>query len=306
MTNGSKKVFGILFSVLFWLIGIFTVASTYAAENDGSNSLIDALAGNTENWASSVTATGISASSAKIQFPVFVANDENITSYAITYIKNGSIATTPEEDLILLKEKAFPANVPENGVITLEWQELEANTSYNYVVYPINKEGTKLEPSEEKSFKTLASDPATPGGEEGTVDETLLGAADTASANITYAISGSKITVKWIAITGADKFMISMKEATDRAYKNIGEELVSKKSYSFIVGKLGLYSVKLVPVDTNGATVGAEKVLSVKVDSLSTVDGKGTPATWPGLNIILMSTFLLMLIYVVYRFRTTS
>jgi hypothetical protein len=47
-------------------------------------------------------------------------------------------------------------------------------------------------------------------------------------------------------------------------------------------------------------------VLSVKIDAVTPVGGKGTPATGPALNLILMSTFLMMLIYVVYRFRTTK
>ena len=52
--------------------------------------------------------------------------------------------------------------------------------------------------------------------------------------------------------------------------------------------------------------MGVERTLAIKIDAIVTPDGKGTPATGAWLNLILMSTFLMMLMYVVYRFRNTK
>lgn len=299
MANGSNKVI----VALLGLVAVFGLVQTYAADNN----LLDALGGGGSSWATSVTSTGQTATTVKIEFPVFLVNGEKIMNYAVSYVKGKSIASA---DLTDIKKVVFAGEkvvIDSSDKVTLTMDTLVANSTYNYVVTPINKEGTELDPSDEMTFTTNATDAAattTPTTGSGT--ETVLGAADTAGANITYAVSGSKVTLKWSAIAGASKFVFSMKEGTETTYKNIGEELVSKETFSFIVGKKWLYSVKIVPVDTAGATAGAEKVLSVKIETLSAVDGKGTPATGAGLNMILMSTFLLMLVYVVYRFRTTN
>lgn len=304
MTKGSMKAI----VAILGIVALFGLVHTQAADNN----LLDALGGGGSSWASSITSTGPTATSVKIEFPVYTAGGEKIMNYAVSYVKGKSIASA---DLTDIKKVVFSNTSNSDKIaiaddkVTLTMDSLSANSTYNYVVTPINKEGTELDPSDEVSFTTTAGGDtvtATAGNGSGSSNETVLGAADTASANITYAVSGSKVTLKWAAIAGASKFMFSMKEANASTYKNIGEEMVSKETFSFVVGEKGLYSVKIVPVDTNGATAGAEKVLSIKIETLSPVDGKGTPATGPALNMILMSTFLLMLIYVVYRFRTTS
>lgn len=169
----------------------------------------------------------------------------------------------------------------------------------------MNKEGNKLTSSDEMNFTTSNSMAAAPTSANNG-DGSSFGAADTAQANFTYSIASGKVMLKWQSIAGASKFQFSMKDAAETTYKSLGDELVSKEAFSFIVSKKGLYTVKIVPVDSTGAPVGGEKILSVKIDNVATVAGKGTPATGPAMNLVLMSTFLMMLMYVVYRFRTTK
>ncbi len=294
MANGSKKII----VALFGLVAMFGLIKTQAADNN----LLEALGGWASSWTSSVTTTWATSTTVKVQFPIFVVNGGNVSNYAISYVKDKSIATA---DLSDIRKDIFEGTKVEvaNNIVTLTMENLAPSSTYNFVVTPINNEGTELDPSDEMTFTTTATDGTTMSP---TGSETVLGAADTASANLTYTVSGSKVTLKWNSIAGASKFVFSSKEGNATTYKSIGEELVSKETYSFIVGSKGLYSIKIVPVDNNWATVGAEKVLSVKIDTISTLPGKGTPATGAALNMILMSTFLLMLVYVVYRFRTTN
>ena len=161
-----------------------------------------------------------------------------------------------------------------------------------------------LTTSDQKSFTTLASETAVE--PVTTTTEPVLGSADTSAANFTYVLSGNNVTVKWKEITGATKFTFASKESTGTTYTNVGSELVSKEKFTFLIPTIGLYSIKIVPVDADGNVVGAEQILTVKITATVSTPGKGTPATGPALNLVLMSTFLLMLVYVVYRFRTTK
>jgi hypothetical protein len=296
MIRRSKRI---LLSFL-GCIAILWITHTFA-----TGSLIDSLAGSSTAWVTTITSTGATSTSVMIQFPIFTSNGERITSYSVSYVKGKSIA---EADLSDIKEMSFAGDkvLINNDTGTLLLDNLSPGSTYDFVVTPINKEWTKLDTSDAKQFTTLTTDVGVWASVNGSGSDTVLWAADTASANFTYSLSGSKVTVKWTPIDGATKFMFSTKEATDSNYSSVGEELVSKGTYSFIIGKKWLYNVKAVPVDAGWNKSGIEKVLSVKIDAVSPVSGKGTPATGPALNLILMTTFLMMLIYVVYRFRTTK
>jgi hypothetical protein len=97
-----------------------------------------------------------------------------------------------------------------------------------------------------------------------------------------------------------------MKEATAAQYTYLGDADISSESYNFLIWKTGLFTVKVVPVDGAGNPAWVERTLTIKIDDLNPPSGTWTPPTGAGLNLILMSTFLLMLVYVVYRFRNTK
>ena len=313
MINWSKK----LLISFFWCITLLAFSHTFAA----NGSLADSLGDNSQSWVTTITYTGVSSTSVKIQFPVFTSNGEKIVSYSVSYVKGKSIA---EADLSDIKETVFTAGkvvIDSKGTVTLLLDGLSPSSKYNFVVTPVNKEWTKLDTSDAQEFTTPAvgSSAKQPGTQAPTpapvsapqdstnvTDWTVLGSADTATANFTYSLSGSNVTVKWSPISWVAKFTFSTKSATESTYSSVWEEEVSKGNYSFVIGKKWLFSVKVVPIDAWGNKVGAEKVLSIKIEKVSSVTGKGLPATWPALNLILMSTFLMMLIYVVYRFRTTN
>lgn len=100
-----------------------------------------------------------------------------------------------------------------------------------------------------------------------------------------------------------NKYQFALKNINDTDYKTLGTVKASDESFSFVVSKAGSYNIKINGLDANGNIVGSERVLNAKVEKISIPPEKGKPQTGPGLNIILMSTFLMMLIYVVYKFR---
>jgi hypothetical protein len=305
MTMKSHKI-------LFALFGVIAIIGATQISHAADNNLLNALGTETPTWSTSITSTGPTDTTVKIQFPLYTSNNEKIMNYSVSYVKGKKII---DADLTEIKKDTFAGEkvVIDGDTATLTLGKLTAESTYEFVVTPINKEGTELTPSDPMSFTTLKAGQAAATTTNTTPDTTAnngngeqLPAADTAGANFTYTLSGSKVTLKWKSIAGASKFQISMKEATASSYTSIGEEQVSKESYSFVIDKKGQYSVKIVPVDAQGAPAGSEKILTVKVSSVTAVPGKGTPATGAGMNLILMSTFLMMLMYVVYRFRTTK
>jgi hypothetical protein len=298
-----------LFLALFGVIGIFTISQTFAAEQE--TNILDALGGNAE-WAASIVLTWTTATSVNIEFPVFVTNGEQIQNYAVSYVKWKSIIGA---DLTDMKKSVFEGDKIkiENDKVTLVFDGLEAETRYFFVVVPINKEGSELEPSDERDFTTLSAaeaaaimnPPTTTEWGENPTDPTMQWAANTESANFTYKLNNNRVTVSWKAISWATKFSFSSKEATQSTYTDLGDELISKQTFSFVINKKWMHTLKIVPIDDAWAVMGVEKTLSIKIDTVVAPDGKWTPATGTWLNLILMSTFLMMLMYVVYRFRNT-
>lgn len=296
MTKGSKKIAITLLAICAGLGATFVSHAT-------DTSIMDALGGSIAVFSdTTITTTGITSTKADIMFPLFVKNNETIMNYNVTYSKKSLL---DGGDIGDMKEVTFANETIKvennNAKLTLEW--LTPSTTYYFVVTPINKEGVKLDISTQVSFTTLASDPV---ATTTSTEEPMLWSANTDAANFTHTISGNKVVVTWEPIDGASKFTFATKESTGTTYSNVWSELVSKKTFTFVIPKIGLYSVKITPVDNDGKTVGAEKILTVKVTTVTDTPGKGTPATGPALNLVLMSTFLLMLVYVVYRFRTTK
>jgi hypothetical protein len=293
--------------ILFALLGVIAIIGATQISHAADNNLLNALGTEAPSWSTSVTSTGTTDTTVKIQFPLYTSNNEKIMNYSVSYVKGKKII---DADLTEIKKDTFAGEkvVVDGETATVTLENLSAESTYEFVVTPINKEGTELTPSDPITFTTLAVGQGTTQtnttANNGNGEQ--LPAADTAGANFTYTLSGSKVTLKWKSIAGASKFQISMKEATAASYTSIGEEQVSKESYAFVIDKKGQYNVKIVPVDAQGAPAGSEKILTVKVSEVSSIPGKGTPATGAGMNLILMSTFLMMLMYVVYRFRTTK
>ena len=298
MTKGSKKI-----AIAF--LAICAVFGSLYVSHASDTSIIDALGWTAAQFGTNITITWISTTQAKIIFPLHVANGETIMNYDISYATKSLDST--EAEVSDIKKVVFSNGSfkTQNGNAELLLTGLVANTTYYFVIQPINKEWGLLTTSDQKSFKTLASETAVEPVTT-TTTEPVLGAADTSAANFTFVLSGNNVTVKWNEITGATKFTFASKESTGTTYTNVGSELVSKEKFVFVIPTIGLYSIKITPVDADGNVVGAEKILTVKITATVSTPGKGTPATGPALNLVLMSTFLLMLVYVVYRFRTTK
>lgn len=295
MTKGSKKIIAVLFA--FWLLfGIsYSLQNTQAA-----NSLVDLFSARVEN----ITTTGITNTEVTIEFPTLVANGESIKNYDINYTEGKAIGEAFVEDM---RKSSFNADSvdfkEENGNTYLTMRGLKPSTQYYFVVVPINKEGNVLVTSDQHSFITLADPTVT---EPTTTVEPVLGAATLDAANFTNTVSGNSVTIKWNTISDVNKFRFATKETTKGEYKDVATESVTKETMTLIMEGIGMYNIKITPLDSSNNVIGEDKVLTVKIETITQTPGKGTPATGPMANMILMSTFLLMLIYVVYRFRTTK
>jgi hypothetical protein len=230
--------------ILFALFGVIAIIGATQISHAADNNLLNALGTETPTWSTSITSTGPTDTTVKIQFPLYTSNNEKIMNYSVSYVKGKKII---DADLTEIKKDTFAGEkvVIDGDTATLTLGKLTAESTYEFVVTPINKEGTELTPSDPMSFTTLKAGQAAATTTNTTPDTTAnngngeqLPAADTAGANFTYTLSGSKVTLKWKSIAGASKFQISMKEATASSYTSIGEEQVSKESYSFVIDKL--------------------------------------------------------------------
>lgn len=215
----------------------------------------------------------------------------------MVYSLGKSISVAEPQDLF---EQKFTLDASTQNTIDLQLTGLKAGTLYYFIIKPTNKDGISGDFSTEGSFTTLGNTPSNIPAE---TPDASLGAPSDANANFTYAVSGSNVTLTWNASAAVTMYQFSLKNINDTDYKSLGNAKATDQKFSFVVSKVGSYNVKIVGMDANGNTVGSERILNVKVDTISNVPGKGTPQTGPGLNIILMSTFLMMLIYVVYKFR---
>ncbi len=304
----SKKVLGYALAAA---AGTMVIASMSIATAADSSSTSD-IFGNTTSWGFTpsdiVGTTGTTSTGVTITAPVVKANNEDILQYSVVYSEGKSISVAEPKDLIE-KKITLEATDVKNGMIELKLDGLKSGTLYYFILKPTNKDGISGDFSTESSFTTLGSDQTTNstdtttttttnGGNEGT-----LGAPTDANANFSYTVSGSKITLTWNSTDGVAKYQFSYKNINDKDYTTLGSAKGTDQKFPFIVSKKGSYNVRIIGVDTNGNIVGSERILNVKVDTVTPPPGGGTPQTGPALNIILMSTFLLMLVYVVYKFR---
>jgi|GEM_PF-2445657 len=295
MQTWSKTLLGYTLAAT---VGLAVVTSVSLAAEDTS---IDSIFGSTTSRGFTpsdvITTTGATSTGIIIEAPVVQANGENILQYSVVYSEGKSISIAEPQDLFEEKITLESSEVV-NGGIKLALDDLKPGTLYYFIIKPTNKDGISGDFSTEGSFTTLGN----------TTDTTLndpgsLGAPTDANANFTYIVSGSKVTLKWNATSSVDRYQFSLKNINDADYKALGSARAADESFSFVISKAGSYNVRIIGTDTNGNTVGSERVLNMKIDTISTPPGKGVPQTGPGLNIILMSTFLMMLIYVVYKFR---
>lgn len=297
MQTWSKKILGCAVAVT---MGIAVVSSVSMAADDSS---IDSIFGSTTSWGFTpsdvITTTGTSSTGTTIVAPVVKANGEDILQYSVVYSEGKSISVAEPQDLFEQKITLESSDIV-NGMIELDVNNLKAGTLYYFIIKPTNKDGISGDFSTEGSFTTLGSDQMTTTNNPG---DNSLGAPTDANANFTYVVSGSKVTLKWNATAAVDKYQFSLKNINDADYRALGNARGADEMFSFVVSKAGSYNIRIIGSDANGSTVGSERILNIKVDTISTPPGKGVPQTGPGLTIILMSTFLMMLIYVVYKFR---
>ncbi len=230
------------------------------------------------------------------------ANGENILQYSVVYSEGKSISVAEPKDLIEEKITLESSDV-KNNMIELKLNSLKAGTLYYFIIKPTNKDGISGDFSTEGSFTTLGSTPNSTPNTPVTPNDDVFGAPTAGNANFTYTVSGSNVTLTWNSTTDVARYQFSLKNINDKDYNTLGSAKASDQSFSFVVGKTGSYNIRIIGVDANGNTVGSERILNTKIATITTPPGKGIPQTGPALNIILMSTFLLMLIYVVYKFR---
>lgn len=295
MHTWSKKLLGYTLAAT---AGLALISSISLAAEDTS---IDSIFGSTTSRGFTpsdiIVTTGTTPTSTIVKAPVVQANGEYILQYSIVYSEGKSISIAEPQDLF--EEKfTLENNDVVNNMIELELKDLKAGTLYYFIIKPTNKDGISGDFSTEESFTTPGA-----GQETTTTTTPVVGAPSDVDPNFTYDVSGSKVTVKWDQTDAASKYEFSLKNINDTNYTLLGSADDTDEMFSFVVNTAGSYNIKITGMDANGNVIGSERVLNAKVATISTPPGKGVPETGPGLNIILMSTFLMMLIYVIYKFR---
>lgn len=303
MQTWLKKVIGYSLAATAGL----TLVTSLALAADNSGSSLDSIFGSTTSWGFApsdvIMATGNTSTGVIIMAPVVTANGENILQYSVVYSIGKSISVAEPQDLLEQKITIDAASIT-NNTIQLQLTGLKAGTLYYFIIKPTNKDGISGDFSSEGSFTTLGSLPAPSNNPTNTPDTTTpLGAAAQTDPNFLYTITSGTTTLTWTAPSDVNTYWFSLKNINDTDYKAAGSAKATAQQFSFVVTKTGSYNVKIVGTDANGNPVGSERILNVKIDVIADVPGKGKPQTGPALNIILMSTFLMMLVYVVYKFR---
>lgn len=132
---------------------------------------------------------------------------------------------------------------------------------------------------------------------EATADHNAAGMSWSAGTQDITVISGTA-TVTWSPIAGASKMQIFAKFGSDADYKKISEVDASKWTYSFKAQSKGDFLVKLIAVDSAGATVWAEQILTGKGDV-----SINAPKVGPASTLVIGMLLLSIVWYVTYRFR---
>jgi hypothetical protein len=219
-------------------------------------------------------------------------NGDVIRQYKVYYstesLANGNVDATK------IKSKTFTFDVIDGDTVELKLDNLSPNTTYYAVVVPVNADDVEGSQSKEISFTTKPV--AQPEPEQHP-------AAEVEIKNVTYTISGNKVTVKWSPVQGADKIEIYMKSINDENYEKVATVPANTTSYVVEVAKPGEYQVKLTPTDKEGVPVGKDYILTVKVASVPKKAPKKAPKVGPETNIIIMLLILASIAYFAVRYR---
>ncbi len=141
------------------------------------------------------------------------------------------------------------------------------------------------------------------------------GGADMNLANITHAINGDTITLRWTALEWADKIELFLRDPKDERFNLLDTVNMDSEEYSFKTNRNGEHNIKFVP--TNGdQPAGTETIYTLTVTSVpqgvqpqadttttttTTVGITKVPVVGPKENIIVV-LLVSLLAYLLYRF----
>ena len=231
---------------------------------------------------------------AVLEAPVVkLSNGDTVKQYKV-YYSTQSLATS-NIDATKIKSKTFTFDTINGDKIELKVDGLAPGTTYYAVVVPVNAEDVEGTQSKEVTFTTKKI--------EDKQQEEKHPAAEVEVKNVTYTISGNKVTVKWAPVQWADNIEIYMKALNDENYEKVATVPANTTTYTVEVSKPGEYQIKLTPVDKEGVPVGKDYILTVKVASVPKKTPKKAPKVWPETNLIVLLLILASIWYFVVRYR---
>lgn len=269
-------------------------------EHDAAEDILDDL--EDENWDPSsiadIEVDEIGADHATFIITEISYDGTPVENYRV-YYSTTTLATVQdyeqiEDAIVEVEEQTEEDEELEEGMIEIELENLEPETTYYVLVAPVHPTDETADPI------SMISDEVT-----FTTDKEAVSADTKVFDNVSYTYADNEVTVTWDPSDLAETAEVHIRHQSEGSYTKVGDPEMNDGTISFQIDKTGNYFLKLVALDAEGVAVGKEHIQTVKIDEVEEVEPEVTtaPQVGPTANAIIGLMILSFIIYLVYRFR---
>lgn len=298
----------IVISLIMLTIGVFTIA----VNAQGLGDLIDSLGSEISFWYTTtqkISVKEITNDRVIISSPIIKnQNNQNVTKYTIMYSEFPLTQILEDTNLLnQTKEKAFDLTWTTDPFTIELWtgDGLDILKKYYLFVIPKDGSGNLWEVSNEMWFNISQKTYGDAWSSETYTTETTHNAAgaDMTLANITHAINGNTITLRWIAVNGSTTIDLWVMTPGSSSFNKVATINMNDESYDFIANRNGEYIFQFIP-DNWGKQVNYSVQINTATNQWESNNTTSTgitkvPKTGPKENaiIIIIAAFLGYIIY---------
>lgn len=297
--------------ILLWILTTTVYFLSFWVNAQGLGDLIDSLGSEINFWYTTtqkITIKEITDQKVVIESPIIKnQTNQNITKYTIMYSEFPLTEILENTNLLNQTKEKSVDYTGASDPFTMELgttDGIDIIKKYYLFIIPKDANGNLWEVSNEIRFSIAEKTYGDAGSNEiytTTATHNAAG-ADMSLANITHAINGNTITLRWIAVNGSTSIDLSVMTPWSSVFNRVATINMNDESYSFSATRNGEYIFQFTP-DNWGKQVN----YSVQLNTVSetTTQWNGTkvipvvPKTWPTENIIaiVIAAFLWYLIY---------